>query len=133
MTEEPELSSVCLDDNGAVKDVVRRRFAHLINVYITRGKPSAEFGDNLYSVDIDDGEEMLSEPEPVTQDNTKDDEVIEITTIDDSDEEENKENDAKNGNTEGKNTDEKNELDALGDDDDNADEEVDDKLLDEAD
>merc|ERR1712117_715315 len=115
------------DTNGAVKEVVRKRFAHLINVYITRGKPSAEFGDNLYSVDIDDGEEMLSDPEPVVEDISKDEEVVEITTIDDSDDEENKENEAKNGNT-----DEKNELDALGDDD-NADDEADEKLLDEAD
>ena len=57
--------SPCLDSNGAVKDAVRKRFAHLINVYINRGKPSSEFGDSLYSVDIDDGEEIIEEVQEV--------------------------------------------------------------------
>ena len=36
-----------------------------MDVYINRGKTSAEFGDSLYSVDIDDGEEITEEVQEV--------------------------------------------------------------------
>ena len=124
--------SPCLDSNGAVKDAVRKRFAHLINVYINRGKPSSEFGDTLYSVDIDDGEEIIEEiqeakevKKPVVE-KEKDDEIEEITLLDD---EEDKENKADNGAVEDNEVDE-----ALGETNDKlVDEDIDDKLLDEAD
>ena len=123
--------SPCLDSNGAVKDAVRKRFAHLINVYINRGKPSSEFGDSLYSVDIDDGEEIIEEVQEVkktvaVEEEKKDADIEEITLLDDEDDKENK---AENGAVEEKEVDE-----ALGETNDKlVDEEIDDKLLDEAD
>ena len=125
--------SACLDRNGAVKDAVRKRFAHLINVYINRGKPSSEFGDSLYSVDIDDGEEIIEEVQEADEvkntkkvEEEKDDEIEEITLLDDEDDKENK---AENGAVEEKEVDE-----ALGETNDKlVDEDIDDKLLDEAD
>ena len=66
---DTQLRSKCLDSNGAVKEAVRARFGHLVNVYITRGKPAEEFGTSLYSLDIEDGEELdhLDEEEDLTQ------------------------------------------------------------------
>merc|ERR1712098_129478 len=135
VSETPELKSLCLDDVGAVKDAVRKRFGHLINVFITRGKPSDEFGDSLYSVDMDYGEDIYPEKVPEVEapkEEKKEEEIIEITTIDDDDDEddkevEKKENNDKNGKEDA------DALDALGDDGDEVIEEVDDKLLDEAD
>ena len=129
--DNKDLSATCLESNGAVKDAVRKRFALLINVYINRGKPSSEFGDSLYSVDIDDGEEIIEEV-PEAQDvkktgveEKKDDEIEEITLLDDEDDKENKEN----GAVEEKEVDE-----VLGEMNDKlVDEDIDDKLLDEAD
>merc|ERR1712037_490292 len=77
-----------------VKDAVRKRFALLINVYINRGKPSTEFGDSLYSVDIDDGEEIIEEVleakdvKKTGVEEKKDDEIEEITLLDDEDDKE---------------------------------------------
>merc|ERR1711874_619976 len=51
------LSLLSLDSNGAVKAAVRKRFGHLINVYITRGQPAEEFGTSLYSIDREEDEE----------------------------------------------------------------------------
>merc|ERR1719350_513532 len=131
--DNKDLSATCLDSNGAVKDAVRKRFAHLINVYINRGKPSSEFGDSLYSVDIDDGEEIIEEVQEASEvkktkivEEKKDDEIEEITLLDDEDDKENK---AENGPVEEKEVDE-----ALGETNDKlVDEDIDDKLLDEAD
>jgi len=137
VTETEELKPLCLDDVGAVKDTVRKRFAHLINVFITRGKPSEEFGDSLYSVDLDYGEDIYPEivPEPEVEapkEEEKKEEIIEITTIDDDDDDDEKKDENKeNGDKNGKEADVA--LDALGDDGDEVIEEVDDKLLDEAD
>ena len=125
--DNKDLSATCLDSNGAVKDAVRKRFAHLINVYINRGKPSSEFGDSLYSVDIDDGEEIIEEVLEAKEvvEEKKDDEIEEITLLDDEDDKENKEN----GAVEEKEVDE-----VLGETNDKlVDEDIDDKLLDEAD
>ena len=129
--DNKDLSATCLDSNGAVKDAVRKRFALLINVYINRGKPSTEFGDRLYSVDIDDGEEIIEEVleakdvKKTGVEEKKDDEIEEITLLDDEDDKENKEN----GAVEEKEVDE-----VLGEMNDKlVDEDIDDKLLDEAD
>jgi len=129
--DNKDLSATCLDSNGAVKDAVRKRFALLINVYINRGKPSTEFGDSLYSVDIDDGEEIIEEVleakdvKKTGVEEKKDDEIEEITLLDDEDDKENKEN----GAVEEKEVDE-----VLGEMNDKlVDEDIDDKLLDEAD
>ena len=110
---------------------MRKRFALLINVYINRGKPSTEFGDSLYSVDIDDGEEIIEEVleakdvKKTGVEEKKDDEIEEITLLDDEDDKENKEN----GAVEEKEVDE-----VLGEMNDKlVDEDIDDKLLDEAD
>jgi len=107
-----------------VKDAVRKRFALLINVYINRGKPSTEFGDSLYSVDIDDGEEIIEEvleAKEMGVEEKKDDEIEEITLLDDEDDKENKEN----GAVEEKEVDE-----VLGEMNDKlVDEDIDDKLL----
>ena len=121
--ENKDLSGVCLDSNGAVKDPVRKRFAHLINVYINRGKPSSEFGDSLYSVDIDDGEEIIEEVEEKVEE-VEEEEIEEITVLDDD-----KEDNGENGTSEDKEADE-----VLGENNDKlVDEDIDDKLLDEAD
>ena len=109
----------------------------MINVFITRGKPSEEFGDSLYSVDLDYGEDIYPEivPEPEVEapkEEEKKEEIIEITTIDDDDDDdEMKDENKENGDKNGKEADVA--LDALGDDGDEVIEEVDDKLLDEAD
>ena len=131
VTENSELSAFCLDDNKAIKEAVRKRFAHLINVYINKGNPSSEFGYTLYSVDVEDGEEIIEEDEEEESSKDEKDEVVEITTIDDDDDvkiDEDKENKDKNGVT-----DEENKADMLGEDNDEIIEDIDDKLLDEAD
>ena len=121
VTNTPELSAVCLDTAGAVKEPVRRRFGHLLNVYINRGKPAAEFGYSLYSVDVDEGEDIIEEEEKKKVDS--DEEIVEITEL----EEDNKENKDENQAL--------NDAEVLGDEDNDklVDEEIDDKLLDEAD
>ena len=121
VTNTPELSAVCLDTAGAVKEPVRRRFGHLLNVYINRGKPAAEFGYSLYSVDVDEGEDIIEEEEEKKVDS--DEEIVEITEL----EEDNKENKDENQAL--------NDAEVLGDEDNDklVDEEIDDKLLDEAD
>jgi len=131
VTENSELSAFCLDDNKAIKEAIRKRFAHLINVYINKGIPSSEFGYTLYSVDVEDGEEIIEEDEEEESSKDEKDEVVEITTIDDDDDvkiDEDKENKDKNGVT-----DEENKADMLGEDNDEIIEDIDDKLLDEAD
>ena len=132
VTENSELAALCLDDNKSVKEVVRKRFAHLINVYINKGNPSSEFEYTLYSVDIEDGEEIIDEEDEEENGNDDKEEIVEITTIDDDDDDvkidEDKENKDKNGVTA-----EDNKADMLGEDNDEIIEDIDDKLLDEAD
>ena len=124
VTENTDLTALCLDDVGVVKDAVRRRFGYLINVYVTRGKPSAEFGSSLYSVDVEGGEEIIEEEETEEK---EEEEVMEITELKDSKSKES------NGNgVEDKNIDADSKEETLAENN-CEEEEVDDKLLDEAD
>ena len=124
VTENSDLTPLCLDDVGAVKDAVRKRFGYLINVYITRGKPSAEFGSSLYSVDVEGGEEIIEEVEEVAE--KEEEEVMEITELKDTKE--------SNGHgVEDKNEDVDSKEETLAENNGEEEEEVDDKLLDEAD
>ena len=134
------LSLLSLDSNGAVKAAVRKRFGHLINVYITRGQPAEEFGTSLYSIDREEDEEddhHLDEEEG-------EDEVEEVKEVkemkevtEDSGNIENKENQDNNGVQEEKqeaSQDEEKELVNLEDEEDlDPDEEIDEKLLDDSD
>ena len=116
VTENSDLTPLCLDDVGVVKDAVRKRFGYLINVYITRGKPVKEFGSSLYSVDVEGGEEVIEEEEK--HDEETDDDIVEISES----KEDGKENETKV-------EEESKELETLDENGDN----VDEKLLDEAD
>merc|ERR1711874_371046 len=134
------LSLLSLDSNGAVKEAVRKRFGHLINVYITRGQPAEEFGTSLYSIDREEDEEddhHLDEEEG-------EDEVEEVKEVkemkevtEDSGDIENKENQDNNGVQEEKqeaSQEEEKELVNLEDEEDlDPDEEIDEKLLDDSD
>ena len=130
------LSLLALDSNGAVKEAVRRRFGHLINVYITRGQPAEEFGTSLYSIDREEEEEddhHLEEKEEEAE------EVVEVK--DEGESAENKENQDNNGAQEAKleeGQEEEKELVNLEDEDEienasDPDEEIDEKLLDDSD
>ena len=134
------LSLLALDSNGAVKEEVRRRFGHLINVYITRGQPAEEFGTSLYSIDREEEEEddhHLGEKEE--EEEEKVEEVVEVT--DDGGDVDNKENQDNNGVQEAKqeaSQEEEKELVNLEDEDEtenapDPDEEIDEKLLDDSD
>jgi len=71
----PSMAAKALDSSGVVVGSVKRRFGYLLNIYMNRGVAVDEFGDTLYSVDVDeeDGnwEEELEEDEV-------DEEVMEI-------------------------------------------------------
>lgn len=139
VSSDPQLSAMSLDSNGAVKEAVRRRFGHLINVYITRGQPTEEFGTSLYSVDIEDEEEY---------DHHLDGEAEEVQQVEEipvgKKNAENKENQANNGIQKSKEEDPKEketeeELITLDDDEDDEelnhdpDEEINEHLLDDSD
>ena len=131
---DTQLSSLSLDSNGAVKEVVRTRFGHLINVYITRGQPAEEFGTSLYSLDKED-EEELDHLGPDDQEVQK---VEEVSVVEkDVENKENQGNNTVQETTEKEQHVEENvkELVTLDDDEEVEDlrEEIDDSLLDESD
>merc|ERR1719445_2729798 len=71
---------------------VRKRFGYLQNIYMNRGQPVEEFGDTLYSVDIE--EDGLSWEEELEEEES-DEEIVEIQNADN--EEKNQNIDTSNG------------------------------------
>jgi len=52
VTLYPNMKAKVQDDDGKVKDVVKKRFAYLLNVYQNRGTYVEDLGLNLYNVDV---------------------------------------------------------------------------------
>jgi len=73
----PSMATKSLASTGLVLDSVKKRFGYLLNVYMNRGVAVEEFGNSLYSVDVDDEENWEQEMEE-----EEDDEVMEIENND---------------------------------------------------
>jgi len=68
-----------LDEEGKVKEVVKQRYAYLLNVYQNRGVYSEEFGESFYTGDVDEEVEAIDEEViEVTKDNEEGVEKIEV-------------------------------------------------------
>lgn len=75
---------------------VKRRFGYLLNIYMNRGQPVIEFGNTLYSVDI---EEECGTWEDEEEEGESDEEIVEVLKddlVDDKSETENGHYDIKN-------------------------------------
>jgi len=71
----PSMATKALDSSGVVLGSVKRRFGYLLNIYMNRGVAVEEFGDTLYSVDVD---EEASNWEAELEEEGIEDEVMEI-------------------------------------------------------
>jgi len=72
----PSMSGKTLDSSGEIIDAVKRRFGYLLNIYMNRGEAVEEFGDTLYTVDVE--EEDNNWEDDLEEDEMEDD-VIEDT------------------------------------------------------
>jgi len=78
-----------LDEEGKVKEVVRQRYAYLLNVYQNRGVYSEEFGESFYTGDVDEEVEAIDEEViEVTKDNEEAVEKIEVDTTEETEQKE---------------------------------------------
>jgi len=66
----PSMSGKSLDSSGEVLDAVKRRFGYLLNIYMNRGEAVEEFGDTIYSVDVE--EEDNNWEDEMEEDDTED-------------------------------------------------------------
>eukprot|EP00092_Neocalanus_flemingeri_P105061 GFUD01134622.1.p1 GENE.GFUD01134622.1~~GFUD01134622.1.p1 ORF type:complete len:663 (-),score=244.62 GFUD01134622.1:238-2226(-) len=87
MKSYPTMAVKATDSSGVVLDSVKKRFGYLLNVYMNRGVAVEEFGNSLYSVDVEEEDDWEEEVET-----EEDDEVVEIDNNDHSEPEEVEEN-----------------------------------------
>ena len=74
----PTMSSKTLDSSGEILVAVKRRFGYLLNIYMNRGEAVQEFGDTLYTVDVDEEDIILEEEVEEEEEETVEEEVMEV-------------------------------------------------------
>jgi len=103
MSLYPNMKAKSLDDKGKVKACVKSRFAYMLNVYQNRGRYVEELGLNLFSADVEEDENLVQQSKP----------DIEIMEIEETPEENGKEDSADKKEEEEKEEEEKEEAEDI--------------------